>query len=57
MVVRPPRLTGGPYTDEYESDYLKLGPRSSVSRADVAAFMLDYVETDQWFGEMPMVSH
>ncbi|KTG08606.1 hypothetical protein AUR64_18225 [Haloprofundus marisrubri] len=55
-VVRPPRLTEGAYTGEYDVGYLKLGPRNSVSRADVAAFMLRCVENDEWVGEMPMVS-
>lgn len=55
-VVRPPRLTGGEHTGNYRTGSLTLGPRNSISRADVADFMLSCVENDEYVREMPMVS-
>jgi len=47
-IVRPPRLTNGPLTERYGvvDDHLPLGAggTATVSRADVAHFMLDEVE-------------
>lgn len=40
VVVRPPRLTDGPPTGAERHGLLQLGFSDSVSRADVAAFML-----------------
>jgi putative NADH-flavin reductase len=44
-IVRPPRLTNGPLTGRYriEDDCMPRGG-SSVSRADVADFLLDELE-------------
>ena len=47
-IVRPPRLTNAPRTEHYEvaDDHLPFGAgaNATVSRADVAHFMLDEVE-------------
>lgn len=56
VIVRPPRLTNGPRTDDYRTGYLELGPRATISRADVAAFMIAQAETDTWVGEAPMIA-
>ena len=53
--VRGPRLTEGPETGESEVGYLKLGP-ASVSRADVARFMLNAAERGEWIGEAPHIT-
>ena len=48
VIVRPPRLTDGPRTNGY-----RVGPdvetdlRSSVSRADVAAFMIEQADENE----------
>ena len=55
-VVRPPRLTDGEHTGKTEAGYLKLGPGSSISRADLAGFMLDQVVSDEWVRQSPMVA-
>jgi putative NADH-flavin reductase len=55
-VVRPPRLTEGEHTGEYRTGYLSLGMGDTVSRADVADFILRVVEEDAHVGEMPMVA-
>ena len=55
-VVRPPRLTDGEHTGETEAGYMKLGPGSTISRADLADFMLDQVASDEWVRQSPMVT-
>ena len=58
VVARPPRLTDGPRTGEYRTGYLKLGPRATISRADLAAFMLEQAtEADEYVGEAPMIAY
>lgn len=48
MIVRPPRLANGPRTEHYgvDIDHLptEAGGNATVSRADVAHFMLDELE-------------
>jgi putative NADH-flavin reductase len=44
-IVRPPRLTSGPLTKHYRVEDNRMPrPRLSISRADVAHFLLDEVE-------------
>lgn len=57
VVVRPPRLTNEPYSGDWRAGYLRLGPTSTMARADLAAFMLRQVETDEWIHESPMVTN
>ena len=54
--VRAPRLTTGPLTGDYRVGYFSMGPGHSVSRADVAALMLDLATSDRYAGEAPMVT-
>lgn len=56
-LVRPPRLTDGPRTGKYRTGYLRLGPAESISRADLAAFMLELAADGRYVREAPMVSH
>jgi putative NADH-flavin reductase len=53
-VVRAPRLTDGEGSGEYRAGDISLG-FESVARADVARFMLDVVEDDQFVGDLPKV--
>jgi putative NADH-flavin reductase len=53
-VVRAPRLTDGRATGEYRAGDISLG-FESVARADVARFVLDAVEGDQFVGDLPKV--
>jgi putative NADH-flavin reductase len=55
-VVRPPRLTEDAATGAYEAGYLALGPRASIPRADLAAFLLDCVEEAAYVGDLPNVT-
>ena len=53
-VVRAPRLTDGDGTGEYRAGDIALG-FESVARADVATFVLDCVEREEYVHERPKV--
>jgi putative NADH-flavin reductase len=55
-VIRAPRLTEGPQTDDYRHGDLSLGLRDAISRADVADFALHCVEEDAYVRELPLVT-
>ena len=55
-VVRVPRLTEGEHTGEYRAGYLSLGMRDTISRADVADFMLRLATSEEYVREMPTVT-
>jgi len=56
-IVRPPRLTNGPHTGTYQTGYLQMGPMASISRADVADFMLRCAASDDFTHEEPMLCY
>ncbi len=56
VMVRAPRLTNKPRTGHYRAGYLKLGPKSNISRADVADFMLKQMTEDTYLKQAPMIS-
>jgi uncharacterized protein YbjT (DUF2867 family) len=56
-LVRPPRLNDGPRERTYRTGILKLGPAESISRADVADFMLKLAGDHQYVRQAPMVSY
>ena len=50
-IVRPPRLTDGPFTGRYRlGESIEISSLASVSRADVADFMLRAVREPEWIG-------
>lgn len=53
-VIRAPRLTDAAGTGEYRAGDIDLG-FESVARADVARFVLDCLEDDQYVHELPKV--
>ncbi len=56
-LVRPPRLTDGPATGRIDAAaQLPVGPTSSITRADLAAFMLRVAVEGQYLREAPMVA-
>ncbi len=55
-LVRPPRLTDKPPTGRVDHDAHVPGRAASVSRADLAAFLLDVVEQDLYLRQAPFVS-
>lgn len=57
VIVRAPMLTDGERRGEYRVGYVGKGSGSKVSRADVAEFMLDQLESDEFLRQAPMVSY
>jgi len=57
VIVRPPRLTNGPYTGRYRSgeDVRKGALLASISRADVADFMVEQLTDDRYVHATPAV--
>ena len=55
-VVRAPRLSGDEPRGEYRTGDVAPGHRA-VSRADVAAFMLDVVENGRYVRELPKIAY
>jgi putative NADH-flavin reductase len=53
-VARAPRLVDGEGTGDYEAGDVSLG-FEAIARADVARFLLDCVEHDEYVREMPKV--
>lgn len=57
-LVRPPRLTDGPATGRItHAAHMVLGPASSITRADLAAFMIELAVTGRYSREAPMVAN
>lgn len=57
VIVRPPRLTSGPYTGTYRSgeDVRERALLASISRADVADFMVKQFTDDRYVHRTPTV--
>jgi NAD(P)H-binding len=56
-LVRPPRLTDGVFSGRIQHDLtLKLGAASSISRADLAAFLLEVAVEGRYVRAAPMVA-
>lgn len=57
VIVRPPRLTNGPYTGRYRSgeDVTARTLLASISRADVADFMVNQLTDDRYVHATPAV--
>lgn len=57
VVVRGPRLTEGEKKGEYRVGLIGKNSGTSISRADLAGFMLDQVTDDAHLRQMPVVSY
>lgn len=57
VLVRPPRLTDGPRQGASRVGNFALGPKDSITRADLAAFMLEQVTSDEHVRKAPMVAN
>lgn len=57
VIVRPPRLTNGPHTGRYRSgeDVMERTLLASISRADVADFMVKQLTDDRYVHRTPAV--
>lgn len=58
VVVRATRLTNSPERGLYRvGEHLSLGPLTTISRADVAEFMLKQLTSDEWLYRFPQLSY
>jgi hypothetical protein len=51
VIARPGRLTNGPAQHRYIKTAAIEAVPSSISRADVADFLVQAVESEMWFGK------
>ncbi|MCU1304329.1 MAG: hypothetical protein JWQ87_4613 [Candidatus Sulfotelmatobacter sp.] len=56
-IVRPARLTNGPKTGECRSGDIYIHPFTSISRVDVAAFLLKEVDSSEYQKKEVTISH
>jgi putative NADH-flavin reductase len=56
VIVRGPRLTEGPRTGKYRVGWVGVNTGVSISRADLADFMLKEVTDNTYLHKLPMVS-
>ncbi len=56
-LVRVPMLTDDPATGDVKVGYLGQGVGSRVSRADMAAFVLEQVDDDTYLHQAPVISN
>lgn len=56
VIVRAPRLTNDPRKGTYRVGWVGVNASTSMSRADLADFILTQLEDEQFNGQMPFVS-
>ena len=56
-VVRAPRLNNQPPKGNYRVVHLGIDAGSSITRSDLAAFMLEELKNAKYIRQMPMVSN
>jgi putative NADH-flavin reductase len=56
-IIRVPRLTDHPKTDQIKIGYLGSDVTTQISRADMAAFMLKEVERRDYIHQAPVISN
>lgn len=56
IIVRGPRLTNDPPKGNYRVGWVGVNSRTKISRADLADFILEQVESDEFLYQMPFVS-
>jgi putative NADH-flavin reductase len=54
-IARPHRLTNGPARHQFVKETALKRVPTSISRADVASFLLEAAETDAWIGKTVML--
>lgn len=55
VIVRAPRMSGGPKS-KYRTGYFTISLATTVTRADVADFMLVNLTTNQWLRQAPLIA-
>lgn len=56
-IVRCPKLTNGPKTENYRTGYIKAGLFATISRADVADFILRCLERQEYIHSAPIIAN
>jgi len=56
-VVRCPKLTNGPVTNKYQTGYIKAGLFDTISRADVADFILRCLQKREYIHSAPIITN
>ena len=56
VLVRAPRIIGGPATRDYHTGFFPIALSTTVSCADVADFMLKNLTTDEWLRQAPLIA-
>jgi len=57
VIVRGPRLTTEPEKGKYRVGWVGVNASTSIGREDLADFLLQQVESDQFIHQMPFVSY
>jgi putative NADH-flavin reductase len=57
VAPRPPRVTKGPLTGTYRVGDLAIGPRSRISQADLAHFMVQQLDDGRHLRQAPFISY
>ncbi|MEX2515057.1 MAG: NAD(P)H-binding protein [Candidatus Paceibacterota bacterium] len=55
-IVRCPKLTNGPWTGDYQTGYIKTGLFDTISRADVADFILRCLRKREYIHSAPIIT-
>lgn len=55
-IIRCPKLTDGPKTANYQTGYIKAGLFDTISRADVADFILRCLEEREYIHSAPIIT-
>lgn len=55
-IIRCPKLTDGPKTTNYQTGYIKAGLFDTISRADVADFILRCLEEREYIHSAPIIT-
>jgi putative NADH-flavin reductase len=55
-IVRAPRLTNDPKTNQYRVGWVGVNASTQISRGDLADFVVTLVEDEQYDGQLPFVS-
>lgn len=56
-IVRCPKLTNGPLTKKYQTGYIKAGLFDTISRADVADFILRCIQKREYIHSAPIITN
>lgn len=57
IIVRGPRLTNEPKKGEYRVGWVGVNASTKIGRADLAEFILNQLESDEFIRQMPFVSY